>query len=240
MPKNFLKGYRLLQMEKRFTYAKDCLYTFNNCDFISEERFKKAYIEGKKTGSWGNEEIEWRVYVVLYFAKIASKLEGDFVECGVNRGGLCSAIFSYLEFQNLNKTFYLLDTFNGFDESLLSNGELKSPFRGYYSDCYSDVLETFSKFKNVSIIKGSIPSTLDQVKSEKISFLSVDLNCAAPEVSALDYFYPKLVLGGIIVLDDFGFPGFESQFNAEKEWAKNTGIEILALPTGQGIIIKTK
>lgn len=39
--------------------------------------------------------------------------EGDFVECGVNRGGLSRAVMHYVDFERLDKQFWLLDTFEG-------------------------------------------------------------------------------------------------------------------------------
>ncbi len=55
----------------------------------------------------------WRVHVGLWAAASCASLEGDFVECGVNRGFLSSAIMEHLDWDKTGKHFYLLDTFNG-------------------------------------------------------------------------------------------------------------------------------
>jgi hypothetical protein len=49
--------------------------------------------------------------------------EGDFVECGVNRGGLSRAVIHYVDFEKLNKRFWLLDTYEGLVDSLISQDE---------------------------------------------------------------------------------------------------------------------
>jgi O-methyltransferase len=47
-----------------------------------------------------------------------------------------------------------------------------------------------------------------------------------------------MIKGGVIILDDFGHQDFEEQYIAHTNWAKEKGIEILSMPTGQGVIIK--
>ena len=76
-------------------------------DFLYDEKFMNAYKEGKKTGSSKNTtdnvrselykgDIHYRAYIACYFAKYCSKLDGDFVECGVGKGLLSKMIVSYL------------------------------------------------------------------------------------------------------------------------------------------------
>ena len=76
------------------------------------------------------------------------------------------------------------------------------------------------------------------VESEKVSFLSIDLNCLLPEKKSLEYFWDKLVSGGIIILDDYGFSGHENQKISHDEFAKEKNLIIYTSPTGQGILIK--
>jgi hypothetical protein len=73
------------------TYNQDGLATVHNCDFLNDPLFQEAYRLGEQTGSWSNPRIHWRVHVLCWAADIASRLEGDFVECGVNRGGLTNS-----------------------------------------------------------------------------------------------------------------------------------------------------
>jgi len=227
------------RLYKQFTYKKDGLYTTHNSNFIQDADFQKAYVAGKKTGSWGQHEIEWRAHVVLWFAKQAFQLDGDFVECGVNKGGLSRAIVEYVDFNKSGKKFFLFDTFDGFDSSLLLDSEKDKYLKvAHYEKTYEHVKQVFQDFPLVKIIKGPVPHTLKDVEIDKVAYLSIDMNCVLPEQAALDFFWPKLVKGGVIVLDDFAYEGFEEQNIAHSKWAKEKGIEILYLPTGQGIIIK--
>ncbi len=224
----------------KVSYNQDGLTTVHNTGFMLEPDFINAEKAGAATGSWAS--IHWRVHTILWAASHCKNIEGDFVECGTNKGGFAKAICEYIGFKNINKTFYLLDTFEGLDESLLTAAEKaagkKEYFQDAYTDCFEQVKNTFSTVPNVKIIKGSVPGTLTQVYSEKVAFLSVDMNNLVPEIAALDYFWDKLSVGGMIVLDDHAYVTYNLQYDAHNKWAKQKNIKILSLPTGQGLIVK--
>ena len=222
------------------TYDTDSLTTSNNCDFITEPRFAKAYKAASETKPWEGFTLQWRVYIICWFADLVKNLEGDFVECGVNTGAYSRAIIDYVDFQNLDKTFYLLDTFEGFPIEQITEAEKKagiSVYETHYHDVYEEVKKTFKDF-NVKIIKGRVPETLPECTTEKIAFLSIDMNAVAPEIAAIHYFWDKIVVGGVVVLDDYGFSLHTEQKYAFDEFAKQKNTSILSLPTGQGIIFK--
>ena len=222
-------------------YARDGLITMHNHDFINNTEFKKAYKRGIKANGY-DYHWQWRVHVGLWAATYAVKLKGDFVECGVSKGFLSSSIMEYLNWNSMNKKFYLLDTFKGIDETQLSKEEItlgrKEQNQKFYSESYEDVKKNFAEFKNIILVKGSIPSTLNKVRAKKISYLSIDMNNAKPEIAAVEYFWPKLVKGGVILLDDYAYSGYFPQKKAFDRFAKKIGTQILSLPTGQGLIIK--
>ena len=227
--------------KSQLTYTNDLLYTYHNADFIKEKKFSESYALAKKIGGrlLENYDIQWRIHVVCWAAYHASKLPGDFVDCGVYSGFSPRAICNYVDFHLLNKTYYLMDTFAGMDERYSSDYELERNKKlGYKEvDLFAQVKETFKEF-NTKIIKGAIPDTLPQADCESVSFLSIDMNCVMPEVAALEYFWPKLVSGGIIVLDDYGYPGCLEQKLAHDRFAESKGVKVLSLPTCQGMIIK--
>ena len=222
------------------TYNQDGLITVHNADFINDEDFNRAYKAGEKLDSWWQAQVHWRVHVLFWAATRAVNLEGDFVECGVNRGGFARSIIEYIDFERITgKKYYLLDTFEGLLEQYISDEERKYGVDDYkYADCYDVVKKTFERFENVVIIKGPVPDTLEQVTSEKVSFLSIDMNCVAPEIAAAEFFWDKLVSGAAIILDDYGWAKHIMQKRAFDEFAKRKGVPILSLPTGQGLILK--
>lgn len=76
------------------------------------------------------------------------------------------------------------------------------------------------------------------MKATRVCYLSLDMNCAAPEIAAAEYFWDKLVPGAVIVLDDYGWQKHDEQQPAFDRFAREKGVMVLLLPTGQGLIFK--
>jgi len=229
------------------TYQNDGLYTNHNCEFMSDPAFAEAYQLGIHTGHQFREKpedlhIEWRMHVLLWAASCAQRLEGDFVECGVNTGIYSRAIVHHLSFEKMtDRRFFLLDTYEGIPEAQLTKAELALGMQHMnrrYFDCYERVKQNFADYPNAVIIKGMIPDTLSQVTTQKISYLSIDMNALVPEIAAIEYFWPRMVTGGMVVLDDYGFPNHINQQRAFDDFAQRYDVNILSIPTGQGMIIK--
>lgn len=235
--------YHLLP-KSRITYSHDLLFTYHNADFLKDPLFVESYNLGKSTDEGlllSNYDIEWRIHVLCWAAAHAAHLEGDFVDCGVHTGIFARSVINYINFPKTGKKYYLLDTFSGLSEKYSTKEELKRNMKMNYDergDVYNKVKETFKNF-NVKIIKGAVPETLSQVDSNKICYLSIDMNCVQPEVDTLNFFWDKMVKGGIIILDDYGYSNSTNdQKEAHDKFAKSKGVQILTLPTCQGLIIK--
>ncbi len=221
------------------TYQEDGLATQHRCDFLVDPLFAESYRLAHATGSWGTRHLHWRVYLACWAAQWAQRLPGDFVECGVNRGGLARAIVHYLGFEKLPKKFYLLDTFCGLVDKQISPEErARGIDPGHYPECFAAVEETFRPFANVCLVRGSVPDTLSQVSSTQVAYLSLDMNCVYPEIAAATFFWDKLAPHAVVLLDDYGWSGHEEQKRAFDEFAANRGLQVLALPTGQGLLFK--
>lgn len=220
-------------------YCRDGLFTVHETPFRRDRKFQEAFRLAMKTGSFGTWEPEWRTYICCWAASIGVKLQGDFVECGTNRGGYSRAVAHYINLSAQPKRMWLLDTFQGLVDEMVTDKERQNGIAGGgYKECYDEVVRTFSDFTNVEIVRGVIPDTLDKVTAKNVCYLSIDMNCAAPEIAAAEYFWPRLSPGAPIVLDDYGWTKYAEQRKAFDEFAVRHGVPILALPTGQGVILK--
>lgn len=219
-------------------YISDGVITCNNTAFLEQARFKQAYALAKATQPWPGFKSEWRVMINCWIAEQAMRIEGDFVECGVNTGAYSRAIIDYTHLTSSTKRFYLFDTWEGLVDAQISAEERKKGIQNYdYKNIYEKVQKTFEGLPAV-LIKGSVPETLDQFKGEKVAYLSLDMNVTLPEIAALEFFWPKLSSGAFIVLDDYGFMLHEEQKKAMDQFAAKMKVEILPLPTGQALMMK--
>ena len=230
------KVYGLLRLIFTPTFREDGLSTVHNCDFVSDPRFAHAFDVAQKQES--ATDLRWRMHVTQWAGAHAVKLDGDFVECGVNRGFLSSSVMAYINFNSLpDRKFFLFDTYSGLVDSLVTEEDIAA-HRHPYPDCYDFVVDSFRDQSNVVIVKGVVPESLSTVKIDRVAYLSIDMNCVQPEIAAMEYFWPRLVAGAIVIIDDYGFSGHEAQKKAADKFAANLGIEILTLPTGQGMLVK--
>jgi hypothetical protein len=178
---------------------------------------------------------------------MAARIPGDFVECGVNAGFLSSAILNYLDWKHLDKSFYLVDTFEGpalaqYSDYEIERGRLaaakQSLSAGAYVTDMERIRQNYLAWCRIELVKGCVPDILPAINVKSIAFLHLDMNCAYPEVTALRYFWPYISAGGIVLFDDYAYFGCDAQTRAIREVVAALRAEILVLPTGQGMIIK--
>jgi O-methyltransferase len=223
---------------QQFRFAEDGLSTIHNCDFLKDPRFQRALSCAEKTDSWHGWPMRWRAYIVCWCAEWAMHIPGDFVECGVNRGGYARMILEYVTFETSGKRMFLFDTFRGFSDTHLLPEEQHLKESYSYSDCLTAVKRTFSGLRSVDIVPGTVPETLAMRTIEHCAYLSIDMNCVQPEIAAAEYFWDKMSSGGVIVLDDYGQTAHIAQKLAFDDFARARGVSILSLPTSQGLIFK--
>ena len=233
------------QILNGLTYAADGLFLVNSSDNLAVPRFVDAYQHSLTVNDWrgldGRVDMRWRYYIVCWFADFVKHLPGDFVECGVYKGGYAKAIMNYLPFSETGKTYYMLDTFEGLSKDHLTSAELEAGlfdrYAGNYERCLDQVRRLFAG-DPVAIIPGTVPETLGQCLAQQVCYLSSDMNCVAPEIAAAEFFWDKLVPGAVVLLDDYGFPGHEEQKAAFDQFAASHQAPLLALPTGQAVMFK--
>ncbi|HXI99792.1 MAG TPA: TylF/MycF/NovP-related O-methyltransferase [Micropepsaceae bacterium] len=182
------------------------------------------------------ESLLLRVNTLIWSVKQALSVEGDFVECGVFRGFCASVVADYLDFATLNREFFLYDTFEGIPPEFDSEGHDRPVLRE--EGLYDSVVKRFAKYRNVRIVKGLVPYSFEEASPKKIAFLHVDMNSSKSEIAALEGLFDRVVKGGVILFDDYGWTGYEAQQLAEEKWLKERGQNILELPSGQALVVK--
>jgi len=221
------------------TYASDMLICIlKNRSFLQDQKFTSAFYSSVTNEQ--EESLLWRVHTLVWAATNALKVDGDFVECGVFKGFCSGVILKYLDFQNVPKRAYLYDTFEGLPEKTSTDEERRMWNYSKYDPeaIYIGVLEKFSRYDNVSVIRGIVPDSFAEEVPEKISFLHIDMNSVQAEILALQHLFDRVTPGGIIVFDDFGWMCNAGQMSAELEFMNQLDHPILELPTGQGMVIK--
>jgi len=190
-------------------------------DFTDEEKQLFYYVKQNGLTMVSCERMFATMATCKYVAE--NNIPGDFVECGVWRGGnaiLAAGIFSLL---NSDKNVWLYDTFMGFVDADIKSGEfdeLESAREErtqelYYNTkhCGNSLEDVMSYFKdynllsdNIRFVKGDVLKTLEfNDTPTQIAVLRLDTDLYDSTLKELEIMYPKLVKGGILMIDDYGY-----------------------------------
>lgn len=227
-----------LERSTREVFLGDGIATWlKTTPFLDDERFMA--LADKHAGLIPIAGLHWNLSTVLWAVKRAERLDGDLVELGVFRGHTTLFVAEYLGFADWPRKWFLYDTFEGVPDDQLDEGWGERNERAYKDTfSYDEVAERFRPFPNIVLTKGRVPEILDEVCPERIAFLHMDLNNSQAEIAALERLYDRIVPGGVIVFDDYGWAAARAQYDAERAWFAQRGLEILLLPTGQGLFVK--
>jgi hypothetical protein len=222
-------------------FAADNIITFQrSADFRNDRKLQTAVENNAKTIQ--ERSILWRIHTLLWAAEHALNFPGDFVECGVWHGYSFAVITEYLDFADIDKQLYLYDTYEGIPEEYNSENRSNRVYNKENKDnrdaIYNGVIERFKKFPNINIVRGMVPDTFKDACPDRISLLHIDMNSTASELAALEALFDRVVPGGMIVFDDYGWSSYKAQKTAEDAFMKERGYKILEIPTGQGLVIK--
>ena len=190
------------------------------------------------------DDLLWRHWIVSYAVKHATKFAKtenyNLVECGVEWG--YTSFFALKTLTNNGKkinsfSMHLYDAWQDMREEELLESEY------WHVNLYKNLdIESTKKnlieFKeNLIFHQGYIPDSLMKKPDppDTIFYLHIDLNSAKPTEHALEFFYPRLVVGGVILFDDYGWDAYEDTKNTIENFFKDKPGLLMKIPTGQAI-----
>ena len=205
---------------------------------VELNEFDKKNIDLALKFALANKENLWSIIQSIKYI-YDNKIEGDFVECGVFKGGSLGLIAKYAENYKINSKIIGYDTFeDGFlqnnyseyDLSYKTNKPIKYENNKNFFPTINEVknnLNSFNLNENYFpiLIKGDILKILneDQNIPKKISFLRLDTDIYKTTKLQLEVLYPKLEKGGILHIDDYGLcngvqKAVDEYFSNSKIW----------------------
>ena len=153
---------------------------------------------------------------------VAAKIEGDIVECGVWRGG--STMVAALTLLGLNvepRDLYLYDTFEGMSEpsekDITTDGRNardrweKSQEGNTNQWCYAPLDDVKNNLASTNypeiklhFVQGKVEDTIPNTAPRRIAILRLDTDWYESTYHNLLHLYPRLAIGGVLILDDYG------------------------------------
>lgn len=169
-------------------------------------------------------------YQLFMSARNTCKVEGDIAEVGVYQGRTAKIICE----AKGNKTLHLFDTFEGLP-ALSEFDEPKEFHKGQFAASLEAVQCYLSKYPNVYFYKGMFPGTSKPVENRQFCFISLDVDLFQSTLSCLDFFYPRMNRGGIIVSHDYMTRGVRK---AVDEFFVDKPEVVIELPPNHCMIVK--
>lgn len=171
-------------------------------------------------------ESKLRSLVSLSKEVAKKQLEGDFVECGVYKGGSAALVGHFLP---ATANLWLYDSFEGMPQVSDKDGPDAGQWVGQCVGSEQNVREVMSKTgipqERLFIRKGLFQDTFVNPLPVKIQFLHIDADWYDSVSLALKVFYERVVDGGVVILDDFGH--WEGCREAFYDFCQQSGIKPL-------------
>jgi len=170
-------------------------------------------------------------YQLFMAVKKTEKINGDLAEVGSYRGGSAKLICE----AKGDKTLHLFDTFEGLPE--LSQADNPKQFqKGQYSSTFEYVKDYLKNFKHVYLYKGLFPATAEPVKNKTFSFVNLDVDLYEATKASIEFFYPRMSKGGIIISHDYiSAPGVRKAFD---DFFKDKPEPVIEMSGTQCLVVK--
>jgi O-methyltransferase len=187
-----------------------------------------------------------RIFALIQSVKyiLDANILGTIVECGTWRGGSMMAVaHTLLRHGILDRDLYLFDTFEGMtkptqlDISYLDESALVEFARRKWTDNSSDwccasleevrqnLINTGYPNERFKFVKGKVEDNLPSFAPEKIALLRLDTDWYESTRHELIHLYPRLALGGVLIIDDYGY--WKGAKKATDEYLSQNNINLL-------------
>ena len=181
--------------------------------------------------NWTSFERKWNL---REFLRLVDELPGHFAECGVFRGASAHLLCEVAG--PAGREVHLFDSFAGLSQPNVNEGDHWA--QGDLSVSEQTVQENLRQFDCFRTFKGWIPERFNDVGDEQYAFVHIDVDLEQPTHDSLAFFYPRLPVGGVILLDDHGVTTCPGARRAALAYFAERPEPVLDLATGQGLVIK--
>ena len=198
-------GYKLLPIK--------LLKTIDS-DIVDDKVFQEIFHKCKPFTATSSERMYSLFQAVNYV--IQHNIEGDFVECGVWRGGSSMLMAHALLYQNVqDRPIHLYDTFEGMSaptEFDVTFGDKKAEdgWQGEYQykaeeeGVWQNMRSTKYPENMINFVRGKVEDTIPKNMPEKIALLRLDTDWYESTYHELTYLFPLLSKNGVLIIDDYG------------------------------------
>jgi len=231
------------RLPREWPYRADCpqRYTVNYGKYLS--RGGRVHLEedvkGFVAGDLNRGDMGRFYFFCLAFDQIVKEaIVGDFVELGVYKGNTAALLANFA--RRHGSMLYLLDTYEGFSERDIAGVDASANLQTF-SDTSLEAVSSLVGHDNVKYVKGHFPGSASQLPpNAKYCLVHLDCDLYAPMASALEYFYPKIVPGGFLIVHDYSSLHWDGAEKAVDEFLASRSECAVPLPDDAGSVVIRK
>lgn len=216
-------------------------------DYETDKEFHELYDKAQQKTQMvttDNALRRLRHYSLMQLLLQTDMSKGNVVELGTFHGLSAYQIASQMAQQQTGATFSIFDSFEGLSEITEKDASIhtidENALRKQFAYGEDLVKQNLQEFPFINFYKGWIPSRFSEVENQQFSFVHIDVDLYDPIKDSIEFFYPRLVQGGLMVFDDYGcttqFPGAMKAVDEVLPALEHAFF--MALPYGQAFIIK--
>lgn len=181
----------------------------------------------------------YRCFELWSLVEQTRKLDGSLIEIGVWRGGTGALIAKKASLCSITDSVYLCDTFAG----VVKVSDKDSTYKGgEHSDTSQQTVESLIKnlgLANVRILKGVFPNETSRlVERDTFRFCHIDVDVYQSAKDIVEWIWPRMVTGGVIVYDDYGFIGCDGIRDYVNEQSASNDRLIMHNLNGHAVVVK--
>jgi O-methyltransferase len=178
-----------------------------------------------------------RRWMIFQLVRLTDSVPGDTAECGVYHGAASYLIAAFNARSTIEQSHHVFDSFDGLSATVAEDG---MHWRQHDLTADMSIAEkVLSRFNKVHFHKGWIPKRFVDVADQRFSFVHIDVDLYEPTRDSLNFFYPRLNEGGVIVCDDYGSSVCPGATRAVDEFLRDKPEKVVALSDGGGFLIKS-
>ena len=169
-------------------------------------------------------------FMIYSLVRSVCDRSGEMAEVGVFRGGSAKLICE----AKGDKPLYLFDTFEGLPRACAADGRVHRKHQ--YTCSLDSVREYLSSYPNVHFAKGLFPDTAGLIEEKRFCFAHFDVDLYESTKGCLEFFYPRMEPGGVMISHDYSLLAGVRQAFGEFFAERPEGI--IELPTSQCMVVK--
>jgi Macrocin-O-methyltransferase (TylF) len=218
-PGRYWGNYDLYQMRGGLVRLEDDIKGFNACQLYQGD-ISRFYF-----------------FCIAFDQMMKEGVRGDIAELGTYKGNTATMLATMA--RRMGTTAWILDTFEGFNPDDIKG--IDAGHRMEFEDTSLEAVRALVGEDNVRYVKGYFPDSAAQMPDDlSFSLVHIDCDLYAPIAHALNYFYPRLVPGGYLIVHDYASLAWDGAEKAVDEFFADKPEPVIPLTDGCGSVVIRK